>query len=557
MRYFLSALGTSEYKQAVYQLDGASWRTSFAPAAIAALGHLRGATGLILLTADAREKNWPALKRELDALEVDCKPLSIPERLLREDVFLLLDALTNEIPPWSSVFLDITLGLRHLPVVYYAALTFAAGLKKVLVDKIYYAPWELHRGDDVEVFDITLTFRLLEWFHALTSFRDSGDGRPLSQMLDSDVSQLFRLERGDPVLAKARDAIRALSADLAAGLPLQAGIAASRLNTAFTNLTQVGSPESPSRLAAQMIHGATNEIATEGIKIAAVQLSEGELARQLRVARWYALRGDLGKCFAILREWMVNARLLASGKTSNWLSHPVRAQAERFFTSMRHRSDAMPLDEPQRRAASLWETVSQHRNFLQHCGMSDQAVSATPGDAEACLDQASGLMEAALNGLRSAPNAGRLLLTPLGNSPGTIYTAVKSVTPDSLIVISSSDARRRLEEALQQAGWIGSEPLVRVVKDPFAGFNETSNLMDDEVIAAMAQTGEIIVNLTGATTAMQWVVESMARRAELLGLSVRRVALIDRRPLAEQQSSPYVAGQVIYLDQPGNPSTDK
>jgi hypothetical protein len=149
------------------------------------------------------------------------------------------------------------------------------------------------------------------------------------------------------------------------------------------------------------------------------------------------------------------------------------------------------------------------------------------------------------------------LLTPLGNSPGTIYTAIKSVLPDSLIVITSLEARSRLPEALQNAGWIRSEPLVQIVKDPFAGFNEAvSILKDEQIIAAMAQAGEIIVNLTGATTAMQWVVESMARRAELWGLSVRRIALIDRRPPVEQQNSPYVVGEVIYLDQPDNLVTE-
>jgi CRISPR-associated DxTHG motif protein len=380
MRYFLSALGTSVYKESVYRLDGVPYRSSFAPAAIAALAHLHGATGLILLTEDARANNWAALEHELNKLGLDCKPLKIPECLTREDVFALLDTLAEEIPPESSVFLDITFGLRHLPVVYYAALTFAAGLKKVSVENIYYAPWELRSGDDVEVFDITVTFRLLEWFHALRSFRDSGDSRPLSGMLDSDISQLFRLGQGDTTLGKARDALRALSANLAAGLPLQAGVTASRLNAAFSNLAQVGSGESPSRLAAEMINDATHEISAEATKATDIELNQAELARQLRVARWYATRGDLGQCFAILREWMVNARLLASGKTTYWLPYRVRAPAERFFTSMRHRSMTIPLDEPQRCAASLWDKISEHRNFLQHCGMKDrEAISDTTG----------------------------------------------------------------------------------------------------------------------------------------------------------------------------------
>src|SRR5262249_78965 len=87
MRYFLSPLGTANYSEAVYQLNGASHRTRFATAAIAGLAHLQGATGLILLTAAAQQKNWSDLESELTALGLACKPLSIPERLNRDDVF--------------------------------------------------------------------------------------------------------------------------------------------------------------------------------------------------------------------------------------------------------------------------------------------------------------------------------------------------------------------------------------------------------------------------------------------------------------------------------------
>ncbi len=62
---------------------------------------------------------------------------------------------------------------------------------------------------------------------------------------------------------------------------------------------------------------------------------------------------------------------------------------------------------------------------------------------------------------------------------------------------------------------------------------------------------EVIANLTGGTTALQWAVEEAARRVERLGVRVRRVAVVDRRSRAQQSEEPYVIGELLPLDRNG------
>jgi hypothetical protein len=59
---------------------------------------------------------------------------------------------------------------------------------------------------------------------------------------------------------------------------------------------------------------------------------------------------------------------------------------------------------------------------------------------------------------------------------------------------------------------------------------------------------EVVVNLTGGTTAMQAAVERIAGESRRLGIPVRRIALVDRRPFDLQRSDLYVAAEVLELD---------
>jgi hypothetical protein len=143
-------------------------------------------------------------------------------------------------------------------------------------------------------------------------------------------------------------------------------------------------------------------------------------------------------------------------------------------------------------------------------------------------------------------NGGALLVSPLGLSKGLLYSALYHIRPGSLLVISSPDAATCLDEILEKAGWCGNR-MIRLMRDPHAGFNELG-LFSKDILPVMIQADEVVVNITGGTTAMQHIAQQIAGYAEELGRLVRRVALVDRRSPQEQRDDPYVPGEMIRLD---------
>jgi hypothetical protein len=59
----------------------------------------------------------------------------------------------------------------------------------------------------------------------------------------------------------------------------------------------------------------------------------------------------------------------------------------------------------------------------------------------------------------------------------------------------------------------------------------------------------VVVNVTGGTTALQYLAERIGRDAERLGVPVRRIALVDRRPYEQQQAEPFACGDLMALEE--------
>src|SRR5205085_1528 len=131
--------------------------------------------------------------------------------------------------------------------------------------------------------------------------------------------------------------------------------------------------------------------------------------------------------------------------------------------------------------------------------------------------------------------ADALLVAPLGLSPGALYSAVRHTQPGRLLVLTSSAARARLDEALAAAGRPDLDCFTIELQDPHAGFGEVGAVASDEQLRrALLSAEEVVISVTGGTTALQFAAERVRDRARELGVPARRIALVDRRPYAEQ-----------------------
>jgi len=151
----------------------------------------------------------------------------------------------------------------------------------------------------------------------------------------------------------------------------------------------------------------------------------------------------------------------------------------------------------------------------------------------------------------------KILITPLGTSPGVLYTLIKRLNPDRAIVITSEKGEGKLPEICEKAGFDHNKISSYLFEDPFTGFEEIQDVMRRMISDFPVDiTSRITVNLAGGTSFLQYVTGEFAGVLESKKLDVTRVFAVDRRELDAQKKEPYVVGDVVEL--PGGKSwTDR
>ncbi|MFZ5952057.1 MAG: hypothetical protein ACOYXC_15220 [Candidatus Rifleibacteriota bacterium] len=145
----------------------------------------------------------------------------------------------------------------------------------------------------------------------------------------------------------------------------------------------------------------------------------------------------------------------------------------------------------------------------------------------------------------------KVLISPLGASKGLLFSALNILKPSLVIVLTSHEFAKAAEEVFELTGQ--KNKVILIMKDVYTGFSETENLIS-EASEFFLNSDSIIINLTGGTTAMQWIMQAIYENLKNKKHFVRRVAFIDRRDAVEQRKSPYVIGEIFEIDKIGKPA---
>ena len=503
----------------------------------------------MVATADAAAMHFDSLRRELEEIGLQVGLEIIAPGATDRDFIGTLTKLTNLVSEGERVVLDVTLGLRHLPFLHAAALAYLTAFKGIKLAGVYYAAVEqsFTRPDGSKaapIFDLTTTFDLVEWYHAVRSASQSGDLRPLQAALADVVREEKAASHARHPLEGVKNALDTLAPNLAAGLPLETGLAARRVLDALRHAELEPGPPHLARISLQPFEARLAEWAVpEGVKDrAAIVLDEDELRRQMRLIRWYAERGNVQEALLLLREWLLSRVLIETGDRSHWLGYDNRKNSEAVLNSAAHRG-RLKLGNGQS-VGGLWSKITDRRNLLAHADTDEKLKLPSKDELTGWIKECEALLDRPFD--LEPPGGDRVLLTPLGLTPGVVYTAASLIQPDQVIVITSREAQASAAIALEMAGLAHVPCLIRSLSDPFAGIEEARALKTG-LDAQLLQARELVVNLTGGTTMMQFAVEEIAQSAARLGVPVRRVLLIDRRPVEEQRRDPYQLGEVIHL----------
>jgi len=140
----------------------------------------------------------------------------------------------------------------------------------------------------------------------------------------------------------------------------------------------------------------------------------------------------------------------------------------------------------------------------------------------------------------------KVLVTPLGKSPGVLYTLIKKIKPDKVIIITSKDVEPTIPEILEKASFKIGEVNIISFDDPFTGFSEMDEKEKEFNKINFKATDDIILNLAGGTSFLQYIATKFSEKLQK-EYNIKKVFAVDRRDIEDQRKDPYKVGEVVEL----------
>ncbi|MGI5939691.1 MAG: CRISPR-associated DxTHG motif protein [Thermoleophilia bacterium] len=355
----LSIVGTGNYQPVSYSLNGfVSGLTRYAPVAVVDLlnqagesvSHLR-----VLVTSEAAEQHLDQLQAEIATRSpaTIVEPVPIPQGRDEAELWTIFDSTCSAAA--NGLVMDVTHGFRSTPLVALSALRFTSETDDVAAPRILYGAWEARDAQNVApMFDLSVITHIDRWARAIRDLEQDLDPRKLADLAEERRREI-RLQGNDPKF------LRLLGAAVRGGLPLEAGLAAARLQKSglASKLCSIAPPAA--RLAESLDQTIADLLVPERhYKKASVTLDDRELARQRQIIDHAAEVSDMGTAYRLAREWVVNRVLLVSGHAERWLERSVRENAEAAVRTAyleSRSSDAAPFSQ-----------LFSIRNSLSHGG---------------------------------------------------------------------------------------------------------------------------------------------------------------------------------------------
>ncbi|OQB48153.1 MAG: CRISPR-associated (Cas) DxTHG family protein [bacterium ADurb.Bin157] len=499
----------------------------------------------LFLTKESKDAFEGRIRKEAEEAGVGVQIFEIPSAGTIEEVWRGFDVITetfeNLASEGNNIYLDITNGFRHLPLISFVSLLYLESANRLSVKGAYYGAFDakLPEVQDTQVFDLSSLLKIVRGSFAVEQFEKTGNLTPLRNFIE-DVLKEHTEEK-----FKITD-FEELSSCVSSGLPIEAGLLAYKKREFLENKL----PEARNEVKAlerllDKITKKLDEFSIFGSKDKqSVELNLQELERELRFIKWHLDMGNISTALLLLREWIVNRCILSEGNLVDWLKE--RDNIENLLrTQEKSKKQGVFKD---------WYELAQRRNEYAHAGMRNENVKIKTGKEKAeeayehCLTNISNDEYWRLS---REPN--KVLITPMGASVGLLYSALSLIKPDRVVVLTSDKFQSRVAEVAEKAGFGDMSKIhVEIIKDVFCGFDE-ANALAKKLCSHIDNAGKIEVNLTGGTTAMQWAIQAAYEAIQQkLGNpgkeKLARVAFVDRRRSAEQQSDPYVVGEMVKID---------
>ncbi|OQK17971.1 hypothetical protein AU255_08975 [Methyloprofundus sedimenti] len=206
--------------------------------------------------SEQQEAHWIALsdsaeadqvtQQQLDACSIDlseklglkCLLKLIPYGVNEQEQSTILKIMAADIAYQDQVSLDLTHGLRHLPMLGLLSAMYLQTAKQVHIEGIYYGALELTENQITPVMKLDGLLKIADWISALHGFDKTGDIAPFSDLLkqegmDAETANLLKIaafHESTLSITNARGPLKAFSKKTSGELPGIASLFTDSLN---------------------------------------------------------------------------------------------------------------------------------------------------------------------------------------------------------------------------------------------------------------------------------------------------------------------------------------
>ena len=507
-------------------------------------------------TEKARDSTFKEMAQDLEG-ECSVRPVLIRFEDNPKTQGEFLEILAKEVPHTGSISVEFTHGPRHLSLLMLMGAMQLAALRDGLeLRNVYYA------SRNGPISDLSGVLELSNWIHAADAFKETGSALQVARMLEQgNARQAWPDQNRQRLVSE----LKTISRAFADGLPLELGVKTEsfigeRLPSLRKIITKNHLPHGLSSELVDKLKILLQPFAAKHGSKKAIELTECELQRQAKHIDRLHEADHFAAAFGLMREWVVSWVIWGSNKPSRWYDLNRRRKAERQLNLMTKLLDEGQADNhltaSQRKVAEFWKELRDVRNLAHHHGMgSEDAFDNKLKKVEErvwehwtnCMRDVPAIDLALGTGTKYK----RLIVSPLGHTPGVLFSAIRHCGPaethnDVCAVITSDQACEKATEALAQADFEGEARILKF-RDPFAGLDEVKGMLK-QTKELILESEEIHVNITGGTTLLGLVAEKIAMQARDYQRLQSRFILIDQRSPEEQRADPYVMGQIFVLD---------
>jgi|GEM_PF-5605964 len=315
---------------------------------------------VVLLTPEARKKNWPQLKEELHAIsQAEIIEGAIVNGATDTEIWDNFDTLARCLQPGDVVSFDITNAFRSLSIVFASAITYLCQANNVQLAGIYYGAFEAIQDNIVPVFQLDLFKKLTDLTSAVGAFQRTGDiaalvtefpdlGPSGNQLTDLFSQLAFTLDAGHVMqfmhnAAQIPERITAFEADLPLPTPFQ------------DLLTIIAKEFAPFAF-------------TEAQSKADIP---GLLQRMLILIDWCFKRNRFSITTFLASEWLTSYAMCRNGKISEIFVYQKRNK----FTSDSFAPS--PKGKVSRQIQECWQVIHASRNAMAHAGFPNERETAS------------------------------------------------------------------------------------------------------------------------------------------------------------------------------------